>query len=178
MQVKEEEEDGKAKLAAIAEEVEGLEGELEELESRQHEGAASLARHCDDIDMKIAATKRDFLQSRDARRELQGFADDIRAEQKRRQLQLVGARADADEDEESQLQEELEELEMQQLQLQIELDDVEKKRKADEVLLNRYKEHKSELQARVARGGAAVVAPCFAFFVIKYLTKFQKDCMM
>jgi len=148
MAVEEEKEDSKLKLATITEEEQSLESELAALEARQQQGAASLARHCDDMDMKIAATQTDLVRGRAALRELQEFLDDIRVEQKQRRLLLKEAYSENA----SQLQEELEGLEMQQLQLQIELDDEQNKLKADEVLLKRYKEHKLELQARVERG--------------------------
>lgn len=147
--MEEEKEDSKLKLATITEEEQSLESELAALEARQQQGAASLARHCDDMDMKIAATQTDLVRGRAALRELQEFLDDIRVEQKQRRLLLKEAYSENA----SQLQEELEGLEMQQLQLQIELDDEQNKLKADEVLLKRYKEHKLELQARVERGG-------------------------
>lgn len=165
MQVEEAEKEKQVQSTAIAEEQQRLEEELAALETRQQQGSASLARHCDDIDMKISSTQGDLTTSRNARQELQRFADDIQTGQRRRKQQLK----DADSSAALVLREELEELEMQQLQLQIELDDIEKKIKADSVLLKRYREHKTELQARVQRGGEHFFLPHGISFLIDFV---------
>lgn len=139
----EEREGERKKYAELTAEARVLREELEALEELRARGEESLARHCSDMDAKIAAAQRDLARSQDDKQELQDFLDDVRAEQQQHQ----GDR---------QLQHDsLEELEMQQLQLQIEIDDVDKKIKKTEVLLSRYGEHKSELLARISRGGVS-----------------------